>query len=184
MPKETISFLWPSWGKPVFGKPPTIKGVRRSRWWMLGIEFRSRPEIGGKWTWQRCPFDVCGKKWLQCRLAFCNGCHVFLSSLRLNSIGFVVHVFLCAGHQIWTFHPQKSIQFLVGHFTKRQWGHGLAHESGLLFCAKVWSHLCQGFASQRHQKRSWKLIEKKQRTWEMSYKGCQTTWKLIEKITT
>ena len=37
----------------------------------------------------------------------------------------------------------------------------LAHESGLLFCAKVWSHLCQGFASQRHQKRSWKLIEKK-----------------------
>ena len=52
------------------------------------------------WTWRRCPFDVYG------RLAFCNGFHVFLSSLRLNSSGFIV--FLCTGHQIWTFHPQKS----------------------------------------------------------------------------
>ena len=36
----------------------------------------------------------------------------------------------------------------------------LAHESGLFFCAKVWSHQRKGFASQRHLKRSWKLIEK------------------------
>ena len=39
-------------------------------------------------------------------IAFCNGFHVFLSSLCLNSIGFIV--FLCAGREIWTFHPRKS----------------------------------------------------------------------------
>ena len=49
-------------------------------------------------------------------IAFCNGFHVFLSSLCLNSIGFIV--FLCAGREIWTFHPRKSTQFLEGHFAK------------------------------------------------------------------
>ena len=36
----------------------------------------------------------------------------------------------------------------------------LAHESVFFLCSNVWSHVCQGFASQRHQKRIWKLIEK------------------------
>ena len=47
---------------------------------------------------------------------------------------------------------------MVGHFTTVG---GHAHERGSSKPAReVWSQLCRGFASQRHQKRSWKLIEK------------------------
>ena len=67
------------------------------------------------------PFGVL--QWISC---------LFVSSLRLNSVGFIV--FLRAGHQIWTFHPQKSILFWVGHFTKWQWGHS--------FGTRNWLHVC------------------------------------------
>ena len=46
-------------------------------------------------------------QWISC---------LFLSSLRRNSVGF--SVFLCAGNQISTFHPQKSIRFFGGSFHK------------------------------------------------------------------
>ena len=77
--------------------------------------------------------------WLLCRLALCSGFHDFLSSLRLNSIGFIV--FLCVGHLIWTFHPQKSTLFLVGHFAKWQWGHGFGTWKRF-FSAPRFGHIC------------------------------------------
>ena len=81
----------------------------------------------------------------------------FLLSLRVNFIGFIV--FLCAGHQIWTFHPPERYSFFGGSFHKVTVGPWFWHMKTVFFCAKVWS-LCQVFASKRHQKLSWKLIEK------------------------
>ena len=52
------------------------------------------------------------------------------------------------------FIPRKEIYFLRVISQSDSGAMVLAHDSGLFFCAKVWSHLCQGFASQRHQEMS------------------------------
>ena len=64
----------------------------------------------------------------------------FFAKFRLDSMGFIV--FLCTGHQIWSFHPQKSAQFLVGNFKKECGAMVLAHESVFFFSAAMFGHMC------------------------------------------
>ena len=67
----------------------------------------------------------------------------------------LVLLFFCArAIKYGCFIPRKVLYFLWVISQSDSGAMVLAHDSGLFFCAKVWSHLCQGFASQRHQEMS------------------------------
>ena len=114
----------------------------------------NRPAGGGNWTWRRCHFDVCGScvvwRFAVDFMSFCQVC---------VSIPLVLLFFCALAIKYGHFIPRKVLNFWWVISQSDSGAMVLAHESCLFFCAKVWSHLCQSFASHKHQKRSWKLIE-------------------------